>query len=62
MWWENQTCGQYFTGAMRTGLAEAWWSRVSNEAEESAERPAAAHSLADARDSDGQYAEAERII
>jgi hypothetical protein len=46
---------------MRTGLAEAWWSRVCDETEESAERLAAAHNLADARNSDGQYAEAERI-
>ena len=46
---------------MKTGLAEAWWSRVCDEAEESAERLAAAANLADARDSDGQYAEAERI-
>ena len=46
---------------MQTGLAEAWWSRVCDEAEESAERLAAAHNLADARDGDGQYAEAERI-
>ena len=61
VWWECQTCGQQFTGAMQTGLAEAWWSRVCDEAEESAERLAAAGNLADARDSDGQYAEAERI-
>ena len=35
VWWECQTCGQRFTGAMQTGLAEAWWSRVCDEAEES---------------------------
>ena len=46
---------------MKTGLAEAWWSRVCDEAEESDERLAAASNLALARDSDGQYAEAERI-
>ena len=46
---------------MRTGLAEAWWSRVCAEAEESADRLAAAGNLAQARYSDGQYAEAERI-
>jgi hypothetical protein len=46
---------------MQTGLAEAWWSRVCDEAEESAERLVAAHTLAVARGSDGQYAEAERI-
>jgi hypothetical protein len=34
VWWECQTCGQHFTGAMRTGLAELWWSRVHDEAEE----------------------------
>ena len=61
VWCKCQTCGQHFTGAMRTGLAEAWWSRVCDEAEESAERLAAAGNLADARDGDGQYAEAERI-
>jgi hypothetical protein len=32
---------------MQTGLAEAWWSRVCDEAEDSAERLAAAHNLAD---------------
>ena len=61
VWWECQTCGQHFTGAMRTGLAEAWWSRVCDEAEESAERLAAAHNLGAARHSDGRYAEAESI-
>jgi hypothetical protein len=61
--WECQTCGQRFTGAMRTGLAEAWWSRVCDQAEESEERLAAAANLADsdARKGQGQYAEAERI-
>jgi tetratricopeptide (TPR) repeat protein len=61
VWWECQTCGQYFTGAMRTGLAEAFWSRVCDEEEESEERLSAAHNLADARSGQGQYAEAERI-
>ena len=55
VWWECQTCGQPFTGAMQTGLAEAWWSRVCDEVEESAERLAAAHNLADARRGQGQY-------
>ena len=62
VWWECQTCGQHFTGAMRTGLAEALWSRVCDEAEESAERLAAADNLAHARKGQGRYAEAERII
>ena len=46
VWWECQTCGQDFTGAMRTGLGEAWWSRVCDQAEESAERLSAANNLA----------------
>ena len=61
VWWECQTCGQRFTGAMRTGLGEAWWSRVRGEAEESAERLGAAHNLADCRRADGEYAVAVRI-
>ncbi len=53
VWRECQTCGQDFTGAMRTGLAEVWWSWVCDEAEESEERLAAAGNLAAARASDG---------
>ena len=49
VWWECQTCGQDFTGAMRTGLGEAWWSRVCDQAEESEERLGAAHNLAECR-------------
>ncbi len=49
VWWECQTCGQRFTGAMRTGLAEAWWSRVCEQAEESEERLAAAGNLIELR-------------
>ena len=61
VWRECQTCGRPFTGAMRTGLAEAWWSRVCDEAEESAERLSAACNLASSLSDQGQYAEAERI-
>ena len=61
VWWECQTCGQQFTGAMHRGLAEAWWSRMCDEAEESEERLAAAGNLGNARDKDGKYADAERI-
>ena len=60
-WSQCQTCGQDFTGAMRTGLGEAWWSRVRAQAEESAERLGAAHNLGACRLWDGDYAEAERI-
>ena len=50
-----------FTGAMRTGLGEAWWSRVHNLGEENGERLAAANNLASCRRNEGKYAEAERI-
>jgi hypothetical protein len=61
VWSESQTCGPAFTGAMRTGLAEAWWSRGCAQAEESIERLASAHNLADCRHHDGEYAVAEQI-
>ncbi len=61
VWWECQTCGQPFTGAMLTGLGEAWWSRVCDGAEENKERLGAAHNLASSLRSQGHYAEAERI-
>jgi hypothetical protein len=38
LWWQCQTCQQDFTGAMRTGLAEARRSRVANQAAENDER------------------------
>jgi hypothetical protein len=59
--WECQTCEQKFTAAMRTGLGEAWWSRVCDEAEESAERLCAADNLAECRRDDGEYGKGERI-
>jgi hypothetical protein len=46
---------------MQTGLAEAWWSRVCDEAEEIAKRLAAADNLASSLSSQGKHAEAERI-
>jgi cytochrome c5 len=46
VWSECQTCNQDFTGAMRTGLAEAWTSRVCDQAEDSVERLCAATNLA----------------
>ena len=60
-WYECQTCKQQFTGAMRTGLAEAWWSRVSDQVEETEERLCAAGNLASCRRRAGQFFEAERI-
>ena len=61
VWWECQTCGQPFTGAMRAGLARAWCAQVCDEADSSSERLAAVHNLAQARNRDGMYVEAERI-
>jgi tetratricopeptide (TPR) repeat protein len=61
-WWECHTCRQKFTGAMRTGLAEAWWARVRDAAEESAERLSAAYNLGQSLDGEGKYGEAERMF
>ena len=61
VWRECQTCEQNFTGPMQAGLGEAWWSRVCDQAVESAERLAAAHNLAQCRLGDGRFADAERI-
>ncbi len=38
-------CKQHYTGAMQTGLAEAWRSRVAGQAAESTERLALEHAL-----------------
>ena len=56
-WWECHTCKQQFTGAMRTGLAEAWWARVRDAVEENAERRSAAYILGQSLYGDGQYGE-----
>ena len=34
VWRRCQTCTQDYTGAVQTGLAEAWWSRVAGQAAE----------------------------
>ena len=47
-WWECHTCKQKFTGAMRTGLAEAWWARVRDAVKENADRQSAAFNLGQA--------------
>ena len=49
VWWECQTCEQEFTGPMQTGLGQAWWSWVHDDAEESEERLCAAHNLTHCR-------------
>jgi hypothetical protein len=60
-WRQCQTCKQDFTEAMRTGLAEERWSRVRDQAEESADRLDAANNLAGSLLARGRYAEAERM-
>ena len=57
-WWECHTCKQKFTGAMRTGLAEAWWARVRDAVEESAERQVAAYNLGESLYAEGKCGEA----
>ena len=61
-WWECHTCKQKFTGAMRTGLAEAWWARVRDAVEKNAEWQSAAYNLGQSLFGDGKYGEAERMF
>ena len=61
-WFTCQTCEQRFTGAMRIGLANAWWSQVRDRAEEDPERLAAASNLASTLSSQGKHAEAEEML
>ena len=61
-WFTCQTCKQVFTGAMRIGLANAWWSQVRDRAEEDAERLKAAQNLASSLAGQGKYAEAEEML
>ena len=60
-WWTCQTCEQEFTGAMGTGLARAWCSRVCERAEENRERLEAMNNLAVSLNSEGKHAEAAEI-
>ncbi len=53
---------QQFTGAMRSGLVKAWWSRALDQIEECPERQCAAHNLAQSLMGDSRYAEEERIF
>jgi hypothetical protein len=65
-WWECHTGKQQFTGAMRTGLAEAWWARVRDAVEatveETAERQSAAYNLGRSLFGGAKYGEAERMF
>ena len=60
-WWKCQTCEQAFTGKMRDGLANAWWSRVRDRAEDDREKISASENLADSLSHQGKYAEAEEM-
>ena len=60
-WQECRTCKQEFTGAMRIGLAHAWFLRVG-DGEESTEWIEAAHNLAHAFTTKGNYADAEQMF
>ena len=60
-WWTCQTCKQEFTGEMSDGLANAWWSRVRDRAEDDGERLTAAGNLADSLSRQGKYDEAEKM-
>ena len=60
-WWTCQTCEQQFTGEMRDGLANAWWSQVCDRAEDDRERLSAAGNLAASLSRQGKYDEAEKM-
>ena len=62
VWRQCQTCTQDYTGAMRTGLAEAWRSRVAGRAAESAERLEAEDNLACSLLHQRKDAEAEPML
>ena len=62
VWRQCQTCKQDYTGAMQTGLAEAWRSRVAGQAAESDERLAAENNLGMTLVNQGKDAEAEPML
>ncbi len=62
VWCQCQTCKQDFTGAMLTGLAEAWRSRVAGQAAESSERLEAEDNLAQSLLRQGKDAEVEPML
>ena len=62
VWQKCQTCKQYYTGAMQTGLAEAWRSRVAGQAAESYERLESEYNLASSLLHQGRAVEAEPML
>ena len=61
-WRECQTCKQDYTGAMQTGLAEAFRLRVAGQAAESDERLEAEYTLALSLLDQGKAVEAEPMF
>jgi tetratricopeptide (TPR) repeat protein len=61
-WQQCQTCNQRYTGAMQTGLAEAWRSRVAGQAAENTERLEAEYNLANSLLHQGKAVEAEPML
>ena len=62
VWQQCQTCKQRYTGAMQTGLAKAWRSRVTGQAAENTERLAAEYNLAVFLLHQGKAVEAEPML
>lgn len=62
VWRQCQSCKQDFTGVMRTGLAEAFRSRVAGQKSESVDWRAAELNLAQCFMSDCKHAQAELIL
>jgi hypothetical protein len=62
VWRKCQTCKQDYTGAMQTGLAEAWRSRVARQAAENTERLEAEHNLASSLLNQGKAEMAEPMF
>ena len=62
VWRQCQTCKQDYTGAMQTGLAEAWRSRVAGQAAENTERLAAESNQAFSLMQQGKAVEAEPMF
>jgi hypothetical protein len=60
-WHTCGTCKTFFTGAMKVGLAEAWWSRVQHLPEEDEQRLGAGTFLAISLAAEGKNAEAETV-
>ena len=62
VWQQCQTCKQRYTGAMQTGLAEAWRSPAAGQAAENTERLAAEYNLAFSLLHQGKAVEAEPML